>query len=58
MVLKVGRPGPNSDPRFYSHHYNFSAGSTLAKSLVGHLVVWPWLGIAHMDSTTVKQWMR
>jgi hypothetical protein len=57
MVLKVGRAGPNSDQRFYSHHYNFSAGSTLAKSLVGHPVVWPWLGIAHLDSATVKQWM-
>ena len=57
MVLKVGRVGARSDPRFYSQHYTLSAGSALAKSLLGHPVLWPWLGISHLDYSNVKQWM-
>ena len=34
-----------------------SAGSTLAKSLVGHPVLWPWLGISQLDASNVKPWM-
>lgn len=56
-VLKVGKAGPNSDARFRSQHYTLSAGSTLAKSLLGHPVLWPWLGIASLDAGTVKEWM-
>ena len=57
MVLKVGKAGANSDPRFCSQHYNASAGSTLAKSLIGHSVLWPWLGIDKLDRANVKLWM-
>jgi hypothetical protein len=57
MVLKVGRVGPKSDARFYSQHYTLSAGSTLAKSLITHAVVWPWLGIGSLDAATIKPWM-
>lgn len=57
MVLKVGRVGPNSDARFRSQHYTLSARSTLAKSLLGHQIVWPWLGISRLDESTVKPWM-
>ena len=57
MVLKVGRVGAKSDRRFYSQHYTLSAGSTLAKSLVGHPVLWPWLGISQLDASNVKPWM-
>lgn len=32
--LKIGKAGPNSGPRFTSHHYNLSAPSSLARSLV------------------------
>jgi hypothetical protein len=32
--LKIGIAGPNSGPRYTSHHYNISAPSSLAKSLV------------------------
>ncbi|KAA0213820.1 MAG: hypothetical protein DYG94_11525 [Leptolyngbya sp. PLA3] len=32
--LKIGKAGPKSGPRFTSHHYNTSAPSTLAKSLI------------------------
>jgi len=57
MVLKVGRVGANSDPRFRSQHYTTSARSSLARSLLAHQVVWPWLGIEHLDATNVKGWM-
>ncbi len=34
-VLKVGQVGPNSQPRYTSHHYNpDSSGSNLSKSLL------------------------
>ena len=34
-VLKVGQVGPNSQPRYTSHHYNpGSSGSNLSKSLL------------------------
>jgi hypothetical protein len=58
MVLKVGKVGPNSNNRFQYQHYSpTSAGSNLAKSLIGHPVVWPWLGIARLDGTNIKDWM-
>jgi hypothetical protein len=57
MVLKVGRAGPNSDARFRSQHYTTSGRSTLAKSLLKHRILWPWLGITRLDDATVKPWM-
>jgi hypothetical protein len=57
MVLKVGRVGPNSDARFRSQHYTTSGRSTLAKSLLAHPILWPWLGITQLDAATVKPWM-
>jgi hypothetical protein len=29
----------------------------LAKSLLRHPILWPWLGVSQLDETTVKQWM-
>ena len=57
MVLKVGKAGPNSDARFRSQHYTTSGRSTLARSLLTHQILWPWLGISQLDGTTVKTWM-
>lgn len=57
IVLKVGKVGPNSDPRFRSQHYTLSAGSTLAKSLLGHPIIWPWLGVDNLNAASVKAWM-
>ena len=34
QTLKVGKAGAKSQPRYTSHHYNLSAPSTLAKSLL------------------------
>jgi hypothetical protein len=57
-VLKVGRVGARSEPRFRSQHYNpRSAGSTLANSLLTYRIMWPWLGIDHLDENDVKNWM-
>jgi hypothetical protein len=56
-VLKVGRVGPASGPRFTYQHYGSSAPSTLAKSLVRYRIMWPWLGIDELDDSTVKVWM-
>lgn len=57
-VLKVGRVGPNSNPRFSSQHYNpTSARSSLAGSLLRYRVIWPWLGIDELTPLTVKAWM-
>jgi hypothetical protein len=56
-VLKVGKAGGQSGPRFYSHHYTVSAPSTLAKSLLRYRILWPWLGIGTLDPSTVKPWM-
>jgi hypothetical protein len=57
-ILKVGRVGPNSNARFQSQHYNTaSTGSSLAKSLIGYPLLWPWLGVSHLDAATVREWM-
>lgn len=58
-VLKVGKVGPNNSQRFTHMHYNPSAPSisTLAQSLLGHPILWPWLGIEHLDAGAVRDWM-
>lgn len=56
-VLKVGKAGAQSNPRFYSQHYTQSAGSTLAKSLLKNQVLCPLLGTQHLTTSTVKSWM-
>lgn len=56
-VLKVGRVGPASGPRFTYQHYGAAAPSTLAKSLVRYRIMWPWLGIDVIDESSVKPWM-
>lgn len=45
-VLKVGRVGPNSGPRFkYQHYKPGSANSTLAGALENNRLLWSYLGI-------------
>jgi hypothetical protein len=54
----VGRVGPNSNARFQSQHYApASARSNLANSIIKYEVLWPWLGIEHIDENTVRDWM-
>jgi hypothetical protein len=57
-VLKMGKVGANSSPRFSSQHYlPNSNGSTLAKSLLNERILWTYLGIEDLDMSTVKAWM-
>jgi hypothetical protein len=45
-VLKVGRIGPNSAPRFVSQHYNpDSAGSNLAGAIANNSLLWDYIGL-------------
>ena len=57
-VLKVGKVGPKSGPRFKYQHYNpKSADSTLAGSLLRSRVLWPYLGIGAIHERSVKDWL-
>ena len=57
-VLKVGRVGANSGPRFSFQHYSpGSARSSLARSLIRYRVMWPWLGVDELTEINVKTWM-
>ena len=58
-VLKVGKVGPNSNPRFQSQHYNpGSSGSNLAKSLLTSKILWPYLGITNLFEGVAGQWVK
>lgn len=58
-VLKVGKAGPSSGPRFQYQHYSpRSARSNLARSLLAHRVLWPYLGIENLDETSVALWLK
>ena len=57
-VLKVDRVGASNNRRFRSSHYRADGPrSTLARSLVTYPIMWPWLGIDHLDHDTVAPWM-
>jgi hypothetical protein len=58
-VLKVGKVGPNSEARFRYMHYNpGSSNSNLARSLLAHPILWPWLGIEGLSVDSVGGWIR
>ena len=57
LVLKVGKVGPNSRPRFAFQHYGLAARSTLAGSLLRYPIMWPWLGVQNLAEATVRSWM-
>ena len=57
-VLKVGKVGAKSAPRFCSQHYlPGSSRSNLAKSLLNERVLWHYLGIEQLDDGGIKAWM-
>lgn len=58
-VLKVGQVGPGNGQRFTYMHYrpNAPSVSTLAQSLLAHPILWPWLGIDHIDANQIEDWM-
>jgi hypothetical protein len=59
LVLKVGKAGPNSQPRFrYQHYSPGSSDSNLAKSILQNKHCWPRLGIDSLDEMTVGVWLK
>lgn len=55
-VLKVGRVGIKSGPRYTSQHYNpGSAGSTLAASILADREQ---LGLGDVDEASIGQWIK
>jgi hypothetical protein len=58
-VVKVGKAGPNSNPRFQHQHYSpSSARSSLAGSILRGASLWPFLGIEHLTEASVGAWIR
>lgn len=55
MWLKIGKAGPNSNPRYISQHYTGSALSTLAGSLADdpHM-----LTVAGFDPKAIGDWIK
>jgi hypothetical protein len=57
-VLMVGKARANYEQRFRHTHYDGTSDpSTLAANLLAHPILWPWLGITHLDEATVGEWM-
>jgi len=57
-VLMVSKARANNEQRFRHAHYDGTSDpSTLAGSLLAHPILWPWLGINHLDETSVSTWM-
>jgi len=55
-VLKVGKT--SGDSRLRKDHYNPLVRSSLARSLLAHRSLWSALGIGHIDTSDVKQWLE
>ena len=54
----VGKARANKERRFQHAHYDGTNDlSTLAGTLLAHRILWPWLGISHLDEATVGEWM-
>ena len=60
LVLKIGKVGANSGPRFVYQHYSpKSSRSNLAKSLLGAPASWPRLGCApSLQEHNVGDWLK
>jgi hypothetical protein len=59
VVLKVGKVGPKSGPRFVSQHYiPKSSRSNLAKSVLTQQSHWQKLGISIVEEAAIGEWIR
>ena len=56
--LKIGMVGPNSGPRYTSHHYGFNAPSTLAKSLRRDVAMRNIIGLGEHSPAEWGQWVE
>lgn len=58
-VLKVGKVGSNSSPRFQSQHYNpNSSQSNLSATLLRSKILWDYLRIQSIDESNVGIWIK
>ena len=58
-ALKVGKVGPNSNPRFrYQHYKSGSAQSTLAGAIENNRLLWDVLGFNEALSESAGDWIR
>jgi hypothetical protein len=59
-ILKVGKAGLKSGPRFKYQHYNpSSAGSTLAGAILNNQILWDYLGILqNVNANNVGLWIQ
>ena len=58
-VLKVGKVGANSNPRFQYQHYNpRSTRSSLASALLQNRVLWPYLGNPSISESNIGDWVK
>ena len=57
-VLMIGKARANREWEFRDRPYDQIGDlSALAGSLLAHPILWPWLGITHIDGATVAEWM-
>jgi hypothetical protein len=57
-VLMVAKARANDEQWFQDAHYDGTNNpSTLAGSLLAHRILWPWLGIDHLEKATIGEWM-
>jgi len=58
-VIKVGKVGPNSNPRFqYQHYKPKSAQSTVAGKLLTCPILWDYLGIVELNESNIEGWLK
>lgn len=57
-VLKIGKAGANSNPRFrYQHYTPGSAMSTLAGAILNNPLLWPYIGYSK-EVADIASWIR
>ena len=57
-VLMVAKAPANNEQWFQDAPYDATSNpSTLAGSLLAHRILWPWLGIDHLEKATIGEWM-
>jgi hypothetical protein len=56
-ALKVGKVGPDSNPRFKYQHYSGSANSTLAGAIKNNCILWDLMGYSSGVENTGK-WIK
>jgi hypothetical protein len=56
-VLMVAKARANKEQWFQHAHYDGTGNPTTLAGSLAHRILWPWLGISHLDAATVAEWM-